>query len=278
MTELLSMSHCTLKFGGLTAVNNFNLSLKEGELVGLIGPNGAGKTCIFNLLTGIYKPEKRPANYDAEKSSRNYEAENRHPQQVIFFNNFDVTKLQPFKINQLGIARTFQNIRLFNSLSVLENVRMGFHHYLKHGSLEAVLRTRDYFVEEEIIYKDCLNLLKMFGLEGFEKEKAKHLPYGEQRRLEIVRALATRPRLLLLDEPAAGMNTQEKRELKELLKKIRKEFNLTILLIEHDMPVVMDLCERIVVLDHGETIATGKPEEVRGNPKVIEAYLGQPNV
>jgi len=254
VSALLEMDKCTLKFGGLTAVNSFEFSINQGELVGLIGPNGAGKTCIFNLLTGIYHPQPGEIRFLGKK----------------------ISGKKAFRINQLGIARTFQNIRLFNSLTVLENVRMGFHYYLKHGSGEAVFRTRNYYIEEDKIYLECLKLMEIFGLEKFAKEQARHLPYGEQRRLEIVRALATKPKLLLLDEPAAGMNPQEKQELKDLIRWIRKEFDLTILLIEHDMAVVMDLCERIVVLDHGETIARGNPDEVKNNPKVIEAYLGEP--
>ena len=250
---LLKVTDLTKAFGGLTALSGFNLDLHPGELVGLIGPNGAGKTTVFNILTGVYTP-----------TGGN-----------IIFNNSSIAGLKPYHITQRGIARTFQNIRLFNDLTVLDNVRIAYHPHIKYGLLSSVLRLPRYHREEEALTEKAISFLKIFHLDDKKDEIAKNLPYGQQRRLEIARALAAQPRLLLLDEPAAGMNPQETQELMNLIKWIRREFDLTILLIEHDMSLVMGICERIYVLDYGLVIAQGSPQEIRTNPRVIEAYLGE---
>jgi len=250
--NLLEVDNITIKFGGLTAVSDFSLSLQKGEIVGLIGPNGAGKTTAFNAITGIYRPISGSLN----------------------FNGTHITGLLPDKITKLGIARTFQNIRLFSNLSVLENVLVAHHLRLKSSFAAATLRLPGYLREEKAMRIEALELLDSVNLTGFVSERAGSLPYGQQRRLEIARALATHPKLLLLDEPAAGMNPKESHELMEFIGEIRDKFDLTIFMIEHHMQVVMGVCERILVLDHGVTIAEGNPEEIRGNQKVIEAYLG----
>lgn len=251
--SLLKTDKLSKVFGGLRAVSNFSIDINQGELVGLIGPNGAGKTTAFNLLTGVYEPTEGSIDF-AGKS---------------------LIGLKPYQITQRGIARTFQNIRLFADLSVLDNVKIAYHFHVKYGILESVLRMGRYYSEEAEIAARALEFLKIFHLEDKKDEIAKNLPYGEQRRLEIARALAAQPQLLLLDEPAAGMNPQETHQLMEMIRWIRKEFNLTILLIEHDMSLVMGVCERIYVLDYGQIIAQGTPVEIKSNPRVIEAYLGE---
>lgn len=251
--SLLKTDKLSKVFGGLRAVSNFSIDINQGELVGLIGPNGAGKTTAFNLLTGVYEPTEGSIDF-AGKS---------------------LIGLKPYQITQRGIARTFQNIRLFADLSVLDNVKIAYHFHVKYGILESVLRMGRYYSEEAEIAARALEFLKIFHLEDKKDEIAKNLPYGEQRRLEIARALAAQPQLLLLDEPAAGMNPQETHQLMEMIRWIRKEFNLTILLIEHDMSLVMGVCERIYVLDYGQIIAQGTPAEIKSNPRVIEAYLGE---
>jgi branched-chain amino acid transport system ATP-binding protein len=239
-------------FGGLMALSDFRLSIARGELVGLIGPNGAGKTTVFNLITGVHLP--------AEGN--------------ILFEGGKIAGLAPNRITALGIARTFQNIRLFRDLTVLDNVRTAFYAQAGYGAAEGLFRFGRFKREEERIAGKALDLLGAFGLREWSDEQARNLPYGLQRRLEIARALATGPRLLLLDEPAAGMNPNEILKLMEFIRWIRKEFSLTILLIEHQMPLVMGLCERIVVLDFGATIAEGTPREIQKHPRVLEAYLG----
>jgi len=250
---VLEVKGVSKDFGGLKAVNNFNVSLEEGEIVGLIGPNGAGKTTVFNLITGIYPVSSGE----------------------ISFLGRSILGLKPFKIAQLGIARTFQNIRLFKQISVLDNVRTVFHPHVKYGLLDAFLHTPRFHREEERVTEMSMSLLETMGLADRAEMKAMNLPYGDQRRLEIARAMGTGPKLVLLDEPAAGMNPAEVGKLVDLIRFIRERFKVTILLIEHQMGVVMNVCERIEVLDFGETIAAGKPEEIRDNPKVLEAYLGK---
>jgi len=251
--SLMEINKLHKAFGGLSAVLNFNFQLEKGELVGLIGPNGAGKTTVFNLITGVYKPDQGEINFDGK----------------------NIAGLSPSNICKKGIARTFQNIRLFNDLTVLDNVKIALHKDVPYSLLGAICRTPGFFKGEAQIASEALEYLKIFNLDGKKDEIASNLPYGEQRRLEIARALATKPSILILDEPAAGMNPQETNELMNLIGWIRKDFNLSILLIEHDMSLVMGVCERIYVLDYGQVIAEGLPEEIRNNKKVIEAYLGE---
>ena len=249
---LLDVKKLTKNFGGLTAVGDVTMHLNEGELVGLIGPNGAGKTTLFNLLTGVYEPSEGTVSLDGTI----------------------LNGMKPYKIASLGLSRTFQNIRLFKEMTVLDNVLIGMANQPSPHLLASFLRLPKYYQSEEELRQKALDLLAIFNLETEADTLAKNLPYGQQRRLEIVRALATKPKILFLDEPAAGMNPQETAELTELIRKIKDEFNITIMLIEHDMSLVMEVTERIYVLEYGRLIAQGTPDEIKTNQRVIEAYLG----
>lgn len=249
---VLRAEHLGIVFGGLKAVSDFDISIGENELVGLIGPNGAGKTTIFNLLTGVYQPTEG----------------------VIYLNGKSMAHKKPHQMVKEGIARTFQNIRLFKELTVLDNVKVAFNQGMKYSLLKAVFRTPSYWKEEAEIDRKARELLAVFKMEDMADSLAENLPYGQQRKLEIARALATNPKILLLDEPAAGMNPTETAELMETISTIRKNFNISILLIEHDMSLVMSICERIIVIDYGQIIAKGTPKQIAKNEKVIGAYLG----
>lgn len=250
---VLSAKNISITFGALKAVTDFNLEIKENELVGLIGPNGAGKTTVFNIITGVYSP-----------TSGEY-----------YFNGEPVTKTPTYKLVKKGLARTFQNIRLFKNMSVLDNVLVANNFNMKYGILSGIFRFANYWREEKEAKEKAMELLKIFDLDQYADTAAGNLPYGKQRKLEIARAMATNPKLLLLDEPAAGMNPTETEELMNTIRLIRDKFNIAILLIEHDMKLVLGICERLVVLDHGTTIAAGDPIEVINTPAVVTAYLGQ---
>lgn len=250
---VLEAKDISIVFGGLKAVNNFNIKIYENELVGLIGPNGAGKTTVFNMLTGVYKPTSGK----------------------VFLCTEDITKLQPHIRVKKGISRTFQNIRLFKKLSVSDNVKVACNINMKYSIFDAIFRTKRFWNEEKKVDEKVNEILEILSLKEYAEEVASNLPYGKQRKLEIARALATSPKLILLDEPAAGMNPIETDELMETIKIVREKYNTTILLIEHDMKLVMGICEKITVLSFGEIIASGTPEEIKNNPSVISAYLGE---
>ena len=251
-TPILEVRELGIDFGGLTAVNNLNLTVYPNEIVGLIGPNGAGKTTVFNMLTKVYQPSRGE----------------------IKLAGVSTEKMDTVEVNKAGIARTFQNIRLFNKMTVMENVLVGFHNNITYSTLDGIFKTPKYRKQEKEMRDKALDLLKIFKLEGFADLNASSLPYGAQRRLEIARALATNPCLLLLDEPAAGMNPTETEELMNTIRFIRDHFHIAILLIEHDMKLVMGVCEKITVLNFGQVLTSGKPAEIQNNPEVIKAYLG----
>ncbi len=251
-TPILECQHLGIDFGGLTAVNEFTMAIGRTEITGLIGPNGAGKTTVFNLLTKVYQPTRG----------------------TILLDGVDTHNMNTVQVNKAGIARTFQNIRLFSNLSVEDNVKLGLHNHIRYSMWSGILRLPAYWRDEKIAHERAMELLSIFHMEDLAPAKAGSLPYGAQRRLEIVRALATNPSLLLLDEPAAGMNPSETAELMENIVKIRDTFQIAVLLIEHDMSLVMGICEGICVLNFGEIIAKGTPEEIQNNPEVIKAYLG----
>jgi len=250
---LLEITNLSVSFGGLKAVNNFSMTIEQGEIVGLIGPNGAGKTTVFNLITGYFRPTSGE----------------------VRFAGHSLLNLRPHQVARLGITRTFQNIRLFKANSVMDNVRVAFHTRTRYTMLDAFVRSPRFKAEERRVTERTLELLRTLGLARRAYDRADSLPYGDQRRLEIARALAGEPRLLLLDEPAAGMNPAEVKQMVELIKAIKEMFGLTILVIEHQMGLVMNLCQRVVVMDFGEIIAEGSPQEVRQNPAVLQAYLGK---
>lgn len=250
---ILEVKNLSISFGGLRAVDNFNISVEQGSLYGLIGPNGAGKTTIFNLLTGVYKPNEG----------------------IITLDGCDITGKKTVDINHAGIARTFQNIRLFKDLTVSENVKVGLHNQLKYHTIAGIIRLPAYYKVEKEMTEQALELLKVFDLDKEADVLASNLPYGKQRKLEIARALATKPKLLLLDEPAAGMNPNETKELMDTIRFVREHFQMTILLIEHDMKLVSGICETLTVLNFGRVLCQGKTNEVLNNPEVIKAYLGE---
>jgi branched-chain amino acid transport system ATP-binding protein len=250
---ILEASHVTIRFGGLTAVSDLNLTIYPQELIGLIGPNGAGKTTIFNMLTGVYEPTEGTINIDGVSTA----------------------KKKASQITALGVARTFQNIRLFKELPVVDNVKIGGHIHYSYSAASAVLHTDEFARHEEKARVEAMDLLRIFNLEHRANDYAKNLPYGDQRRLEIARALAAKPKVLLLDEPAAGLNDSETRDLMATIHDVRNRFGIAILLIEHNMELVMGICERIFVVNYGKTIAQGTPQEIQNNPAVIEAYLGE---
>ncbi|MBD5505460.1 MAG: ABC transporter ATP-binding protein [Lachnospiraceae bacterium] len=249
---LLEVKNLGISFGGLRAVNEFNISVEKGQLYGLIGPNGAGKTTVFNLLTGVYQPDEG----------------------AILLDGVNLTGKKTIEICKAGIARTFQNIRLFGDMPVLDNVKVGLHNHYPYSTLEGILRLPRYHKVEKDMNEKAMELLKVFGLEDYADYQAENLPYGQQRKLEIARAMATDPKLLLLDEPAAGMNPNETKELMDTIRFVRDHFDMTILLIEHDMKLVSGICERLTVLNFGEVLAQGDTQDVLNNPEVITAYLG----